>query len=263
MAGAGGSLRAGVTENPVRLTRSVQRLETYVTVGGAPVYVWPGGGITLMVDVTRTARQRLRLRADAGAGRADRVHPAPRRLCRARRLRGRDQAVEDVLARGGEYFNERRVRRRRAAIRGRFSPSFAGPRNERPADRLAARRPPAAPEPRADRPDRRGLRRGRRATAAYRQAAARFATILEELVAELPQLRRPFRRQPRRFRRRDGDAHGGCRLPHRRRLRHADGGGRRRRRRRGAGGHGRRPRARRAYVNDGGDIALHLGAGQR
>jgi 6-hydroxynicotinate reductase len=53
MAGAGGSLRAGVTENPVNLTRSVQGLTTYVTVGGAPVYVWPGGGITLMVDVTR------------------------------------------------------------------------------------------------------------------------------------------------------------------------------------------------------------------
>ena len=51
--GAGGSLRAGVTENPVNLTRSVQGLQTYVTVGGAPVYVWPGGGITLMVDVTR------------------------------------------------------------------------------------------------------------------------------------------------------------------------------------------------------------------
>jgi hypothetical protein len=53
MAGAGGSLRAGVTENPVRLTRSVRDALTRVTCGGAPVYVWPGGGITLMVDVTR------------------------------------------------------------------------------------------------------------------------------------------------------------------------------------------------------------------
>jgi hypothetical protein len=51
MAGAGGSLRAGVTENPVRLTRSVQGALTRVTSGGAPVYVWPGGGITYMVDV--------------------------------------------------------------------------------------------------------------------------------------------------------------------------------------------------------------------
>jgi hypothetical protein len=53
MGGAGGSLRAGVTENPVRLTRSVRDALTRVTCGGAPVYVWPGGGITFMVDVTR------------------------------------------------------------------------------------------------------------------------------------------------------------------------------------------------------------------
>ncbi|MGI9332059.1 MAG: 6-hydroxynicotinate reductase [Gammaproteobacteria bacterium] len=51
MAGAGGSLRAGVTENPVRLTRSVRAALTRVTSGGAPVYLWPGGGITYMVDV--------------------------------------------------------------------------------------------------------------------------------------------------------------------------------------------------------------------
>ncbi|QCK86516.1 6-hydroxynicotinate reductase [Phreatobacter aquaticus] len=53
MAGAGGSLRAGVTENPVLLTRSVGRGETRVTMGGAPAFLWPGGGITIMADVTR------------------------------------------------------------------------------------------------------------------------------------------------------------------------------------------------------------------
>jgi hypothetical protein len=53
MAGAGGSLRAGVTENPVRLTHSVRDALTRVTCGGAPVYIWPGGGITFMVDVVR------------------------------------------------------------------------------------------------------------------------------------------------------------------------------------------------------------------
>jgi hypothetical protein len=52
-AGAGGSLRAGVTRNPVRLTRAVQEARARVTCGGAPAFVWPGGGITLMVDVTR------------------------------------------------------------------------------------------------------------------------------------------------------------------------------------------------------------------
>ena len=52
MGGAGGSLRAGVTRNPVRLTRSVQSGITRLTSGGADCYVWPGGGITFMVDVT-------------------------------------------------------------------------------------------------------------------------------------------------------------------------------------------------------------------
>ncbi len=52
MGGAGGSLRAGVTRNPVRLTRSVQGGVTRLTSGGADCYVWPGGGITFMVDVT-------------------------------------------------------------------------------------------------------------------------------------------------------------------------------------------------------------------
>src|SRR5947209_7738332 len=53
MGGAGGSLRAGVTENPVKLTHSVRDALTRVTCGGAPVYVWPGGGITFMADVSR------------------------------------------------------------------------------------------------------------------------------------------------------------------------------------------------------------------
>ncbi|MEM8693226.1 MAG: 6-hydroxynicotinate reductase [Pseudomonadota bacterium] len=51
MGGAGGSLRAGVTENPVRLTRSVKDSLTHVSCGGADAFVWPGGGITVMVDV--------------------------------------------------------------------------------------------------------------------------------------------------------------------------------------------------------------------
>jgi hypothetical protein len=53
MGGAGGSLRAGVTENPVLLTRSIKKMLTHITCGGAPGYVWPGGGITVMADVTR------------------------------------------------------------------------------------------------------------------------------------------------------------------------------------------------------------------
>lgn len=53
LAGAGGSLRAGVTENPVLLTRSIKDALVNVTCGGAAAYVWPGGGITVMVDVMR------------------------------------------------------------------------------------------------------------------------------------------------------------------------------------------------------------------
>ena len=52
MGGAGGSLRAGVTANPVSLTRSVRQSLTHVSCGGAPTYLWPGGGITVMSDVT-------------------------------------------------------------------------------------------------------------------------------------------------------------------------------------------------------------------
>ena len=51
MGGAGGSLRSGVTDNPIHLTRSVHSDEASVTIGGAPTYRWPGGGITVMVDV--------------------------------------------------------------------------------------------------------------------------------------------------------------------------------------------------------------------
>ncbi|MET4130559.1 6-hydroxynicotinate reductase [Roseovarius sp. MBR-6] len=51
MGGAGGSLRAGVTKNPVKLTHSVKASLTHVSCGGANAYVWPGGGITVMANV--------------------------------------------------------------------------------------------------------------------------------------------------------------------------------------------------------------------
>ena len=53
LGGAGGSLRAGVTDNPVLLTRAIKAAMVNVTCGGAPAYVCPGGGITVMVDVAR------------------------------------------------------------------------------------------------------------------------------------------------------------------------------------------------------------------
>ena len=57
MAGSGGSLRAGASENPVLLTRAVQQGRARVTAGGAPVSLWPGGGITTMVDVSTMPEQ--------------------------------------------------------------------------------------------------------------------------------------------------------------------------------------------------------------
>ncbi|TIW75787.1 MAG: 6-hydroxynicotinate reductase, partial [Mesorhizobium sp.] len=105
--GAGGSLRAGVTENPVNLTRSVQGLRTYVTVGGAPVYVWPGGGITLMVDVTRVPEGAFGYVPTPAL-----VAPIEFTMRRDDyvRLGGYEneiRSVEDVLAKGGEYLNPR------------------------------------------------------------------------------------------------------------------------------------------------------------
>jgi hypothetical protein len=105
MGGAGGSLRAGVTENPVRLTRSVQQGETVVTCGGAPVYVWPGGGITIMVDVTRMPGSSFGYVPTPAI-----VAPVEFTLRREvyRALgghMGHVRTLEDVLAKGGEYLN--------------------------------------------------------------------------------------------------------------------------------------------------------------
>jgi len=103
MGGAGGSLRSGVTRDPINLTRSVHEERTRVTVAGAPVYVWPGGGITLMVDVSRTP--------DGAFGYVPTpALVAPLEFTTTReeylRLGGHASAVrdlDDVLATGGEY----------------------------------------------------------------------------------------------------------------------------------------------------------------
>ena len=113
------------------------------------------------------AGKRLRLCADAGAGRADRVHAAPRRLSGARRPRRGDPQPSTTSSRkGGEYLNPRREQ---LAPAGNPWPPLAqlrrAPRtavHERPAGRTGCRRAAAASQPRADRPDRRGVRRARR-----------------------------------------------------------------------------------------------------
>jgi 6-hydroxynicotinate reductase len=109
--GAGGSLRAGVTRNPVRLTRSVQDGETRLTAGGAAAWVWPGGGITFMVDVTRLP--------DGAFGYVPTpalVAPLEFTLPRDAYLalgghEGAIRSVAEVVAAGGEYATAARVAR--------------------------------------------------------------------------------------------------------------------------------------------------------
>ena len=103
MGGAGGSLRSGVTKNPIHLTRSVQGERTHVTLGGAPAYVWPGGGITVMVDVAGLP--------DGAFG----YVPTPALVAPLEFTMPRDEylalgghgeairTLEDILERGGDY----------------------------------------------------------------------------------------------------------------------------------------------------------------
>jgi hypothetical protein len=51
--GCGGSARAGVTTYPIKLTRAVHAMKARLTVGGAPTFVLPGGGINFLVDVEK------------------------------------------------------------------------------------------------------------------------------------------------------------------------------------------------------------------
>src|SRR4030043_1845690 len=51
--GSGGSARAGVTKIPVKLNQAIHQNRAKLTVGGAPAYILPGGGITFFVDVEK------------------------------------------------------------------------------------------------------------------------------------------------------------------------------------------------------------------
>ena len=111
MAGAGGSLRAGVTRNPVRLTRSVQGHETRRTSGGAPCYVWPGGGITFMVDVMRLPKGAFGYVPTPAL-----VAPLEFTLSRAAYValgghEGAIQTLEQIVEKGGEYATGGRFER--------------------------------------------------------------------------------------------------------------------------------------------------------
>ena len=56
-AGVGGSARAGVTVNPIKLTEAVHRGDAVLTIAGAPAFVLPGGGITFLADVEKMAEK--------------------------------------------------------------------------------------------------------------------------------------------------------------------------------------------------------------
>lgn len=109
MGGAGGSLRSGVTQNPIHLTRSVHADKTKVTVGGAPVYLWPGGGITVMADVTQVP--------DGAFGYVPTpalVAPLEFTVPRAEyeELGGHSAEIrdlDDIVEKGGEYGKDSRV----------------------------------------------------------------------------------------------------------------------------------------------------------
>lgn len=98
-----------MTQNPVKLTRSVQALKTRVTCGGAPAFVWPGGGITLMVDVLKMPEGSFGHVPTPAL-----VAPLEFTLSRAdyRALGGHDasvRTVSDILKHGGEYGSAVRV----------------------------------------------------------------------------------------------------------------------------------------------------------
>ncbi len=51
IAGAGGSARAGITKRPLKLNEAIRERKARLTIGGAPAFIMPGGGITFVVDV--------------------------------------------------------------------------------------------------------------------------------------------------------------------------------------------------------------------
>ena len=169
MAGAGGSLRAGVTENPVRLTHSVKDALTRVTCGGADAFVWPGGGITVMVDVLAMPEGSFGYVPTPAL-----VAPIEFTMARADygALGGHEgeiRTVESVIT------EETRV----VAGNGRARVKGPGRSARLSGDRLHLQHGPIDLVLSAE---------GDREPA-FRAAVARFTTVLDELVAELPLLR--------------------------------------------------------------------------
>ena len=50
LGGTGGSARGGVCSKPLAITKAVHEGKAVLTIGGAPAYILPGGGIDFIVD---------------------------------------------------------------------------------------------------------------------------------------------------------------------------------------------------------------------
>lgn len=55
--GTGGSARGGVCTHPVKITEAVHEQKAVLTIGGAPAFVYPGGGINFMVDTQKVVNK--------------------------------------------------------------------------------------------------------------------------------------------------------------------------------------------------------------
>ena len=238
LGGAGGSLRAGVTENPVLLTRSIkQRAGQRDLRRRAGLRV---AGRRHHRDGRRDAhaRQQLRHGADAGDRGADRVQHAARRLPRARRPHGARAAARARCWRAapGTTTARRPARRWRARSSARI-PGRSGSRRCW-ADRPIACAPQRA---RASSDGRWHFQHGpidivigadgepARSRAAHeRRMAALRDACSTSWSRELPLLRLPVERRRCPL---QGASRGACGAACRavsRRLHHADGGGGRR-----------------------------------
>ena len=128
MAGAGGSLRAGVTDNPVLLTRSVAARRDARHHGRRAGLCLAGRRHHRDGRRDAHAEGLVRLCADAGARRADRVHAAARalraarRACRRHRVRPREMLAAVAAEARVDRVAGRTIRgrsQRREAVSGR------------------------------------------------------------------------------------------------------------------------------------------------
>lgn len=55
--GTGGSARAGVTNQPLALTKAIHQEKVALTVGGSPAFILPGGGINFLVDAGKVVNK--------------------------------------------------------------------------------------------------------------------------------------------------------------------------------------------------------------